>query len=55
MINPKMIEGLFATDLAYLQSLYNEINQAGRRAQRRDLSAVPARVRSGAARRLGGS
>lgn len=25
-INPKVIEGLFATDLAYLQSLYNRIN-----------------------------
>jgi hypothetical protein len=26
-INPKIIEGLFATDLAYLQDLYNHINQ----------------------------
>lgn len=26
-INPKIIEGLFATDLAYLQDLYNRINQ----------------------------
>lgn len=26
-INPKVIEGLFAADLAYLQNLYNEINQ----------------------------
>jgi hypothetical protein len=26
-INPKTIEGLFATDLAFLQNLYNEINQ----------------------------
>lgn len=26
-INPKIIEDLFATDLAYLQDLYNEINQ----------------------------
>jgi hypothetical protein len=25
-INPKIIEGLFATDLAYLQDLYNQIN-----------------------------
>ena len=25
-INPKTIEGLYATDLAYLQDLYNEIN-----------------------------
>lgn len=25
-INPKVIEGLFATDLAYLQALYNRIN-----------------------------
>jgi hypothetical protein len=28
-INPKVIENLFATDLAYLQNLYNEINQLG--------------------------
>ena len=26
-ITPQTIEGLFATDLAYLQNLYNEINQ----------------------------
>ncbi len=26
-INPKIIENLFAADLAYLQRLYNEINQ----------------------------
>jgi hypothetical protein len=26
-INPSVIEGLFATDLAYLQGLYNRINQ----------------------------
>ena len=26
-INPKIIENLFATDLAYLQELYNQINQ----------------------------
>jgi hypothetical protein len=26
-ITPKVIENLFATDLAYLQELYNEINQ----------------------------
>ncbi|MES2823570.1 MAG: phage tail assembly protein [Pseudomonadota bacterium] len=26
-INPKIIENLFAADLAYLQKLYNEINQ----------------------------
>ena len=26
---PKTIEGLFAADLAYLQNLYNEINQVG--------------------------
>jgi hypothetical protein len=25
-INPKVIEGVFATDLAYLQDLYNRIN-----------------------------
>jgi hypothetical protein len=26
-MNPKVIENLYATDLAYLQNLYNEINQ----------------------------
>lgn len=26
-INPKIIEGLYATDLAYLQELYNSLNQ----------------------------
>ena len=26
-VNPKVIEGLFATDMAYLQDLYNRINQ----------------------------
>lgn len=26
-INPKVIEGLFATDLAFLQALYNRINR----------------------------
>ncbi|RME47803.1 MAG: phage tail assembly protein [Chloroflexi bacterium] len=26
-INPRVIENLYATDLAYLQDLYNEINQ----------------------------
>lgn len=28
-ITPKTVEGLFAADLAYLQNLYNEINQFG--------------------------
>jgi hypothetical protein len=28
-INPKVIEGLFAADLAYLQDLYNRINGTG--------------------------
>jgi hypothetical protein len=28
-INPKVIENLFATDLAYLQSLYQRINDNG--------------------------
>ncbi len=27
VINPKVIEGLFATDLAFLQDLYNRVNQ----------------------------
>ena len=26
-VNPKVIEGLYATDLAYLQNLYNEVNR----------------------------
>jgi hypothetical protein len=29
-INPKVIEGLYAADLAYLQELYNRINHNGR-------------------------
>ncbi len=33
-INPKVIEGLFAADLAYLQDLYNRINQVGGRTLR---------------------
>jgi hypothetical protein len=28
-INPKVIEGLFAVDLAYLQELYNQVNRTG--------------------------
>jgi hypothetical protein len=28
-INPKVIEDLYATDLAYLQNLYNEVNRLG--------------------------
>ena len=28
-INPKVIEGLFAGDLAYLQDMYQRINQSG--------------------------
>src|SRR3954447_10556396 len=28
-INPKVIEGLFASDLAFLQDLYNEVNANG--------------------------
>jgi hypothetical protein len=30
-INPKIIESLYAADLAYLQDLYNHINHAGSR------------------------
>jgi hypothetical protein len=29
-VNPKVIEGLFASDLAYLQDFYNRINANGR-------------------------
>ena len=28
-INPKVIEGLFASDLSYLQDFYNRINHNG--------------------------
>lgn len=31
VVNPKVIEGLFATDLAYLQDFYNTINSGGSR------------------------
>ena len=31
VINPKVIEGLFASDLAYLQDMYNRINGNGTR------------------------
>jgi hypothetical protein len=31
-INPKVIEGLYAADLAYLQEFYNRINRAGKAA-----------------------
>src|SRR4051794_13765011 len=29
-INPKVVEGLYAADLAHLQELYNQINRTGR-------------------------
>jgi hypothetical protein len=29
-VNPKVIEGLYAADLAYLQDLYNRLNRNGR-------------------------
>lgn len=29
-VNPGVIEGLFASDLAYLQTLYNEVNSSGK-------------------------
>lgn len=29
-VNPKVIEGLFAADLAYLQDFYNQINRNGK-------------------------
>jgi hypothetical protein len=32
VINPKVIEGLFASDLNYLQEFYNRINENGTRA-----------------------
>ncbi|WP_298269407.1 phage tail assembly protein [Geobacter sp.] len=33
-VNPKVIEGLFSSDLAYLQELYNRINGTGTQALR---------------------
>jgi len=33
-INPKIIEGLFASDLTYLQELYNQINGNSKRLQK---------------------
>ena len=30
-VNPKVIEGLFSADIAYLQELYNRINDAGQK------------------------
>jgi hypothetical protein len=30
LVNPKVIEGLFAADLAYLQGLYNRLNDGSR-------------------------
>lgn len=32
-INPKVIEGLYAADLEYLQELYNRINRSGKTTQ----------------------
>ena len=29
VVNPKVVEGLFASDLAYLQDLYNRVNGGG--------------------------
>jgi hypothetical protein len=34
LINPKVIENLYAADLAYLQDLYNRINSTGTDARR---------------------
>lgn len=33
VVNPKVIEGLFASDLTYLQELYNQINRNQPRSQ----------------------
>ena len=30
LINPKVIEGLYAADLAYLQEFYNQVNRSGK-------------------------
>ena len=52
-INPKVIEDLYAADLAYLQEFYNQINRH-RGAQRAGVvPALRARVRGGAERRGG--
>ena len=39
-VNPKIVESLFATDMAYLQDMYNRINQLD------DEPGVPARVQA---------
>jgi len=56
-INPKVVEGLFATDLAYLQELYNRINalddragacpHCGKALNAADVGSVTAGERSG--------
>ena len=52
-INPKVIEGLYAIDLAYLQEFYNQINRTGTPQRPGAVPAVRARVRGGADRRGG--
>ena len=52
-VNPKVIEGLFAADLAYLQEFYNRINRSGNASVGCRVPAVRARVRGGAERRGG--
>ena len=51
---PKVIESLFAGDLAYLQDMYRRINSAGHNRVARDLPALRADVRGGARMAWGG-
>ncbi|AQH02655.1 hypothetical protein [Caballeronia cordobensis] len=46
-INPKVIEGLFATDLAYLQNLYNRINRLDEPADADELAPGAGAARPG--------
>ena len=54
-VNPKVIEGLFAADLAYLQDFYNRINGNGTAAAERGLPALPGRASTWRSERQGGS
>ena len=54
VVNPKVIEELFAADLAYLQDFYNRINGNGADGARRDLPALRRRLRGRAGDAAGG-
>ena len=46
-VDSRVIENLFASDLAFLQDLYRRINQDGGTRGRRDMPEVRARIRCG--------